>query len=80
VNAAVGRDDDTDGRNAWSLAALKAAKEHVRNVRDAVLADIADATSYSADDPSGSAASEDELDGTSDEWTDLDDFEWGDPF
>jgi superfamily II DNA/RNA helicase len=80
VNAAVGRDDDTDGRNAWPLAALKAAKEHVTDVRDAVLADIADATSYSADDPSGSAASEDEPDGTNDEWTDLDDFEWGDPF
>ncbi|MEF8940909.1 MAG: DEAD/DEAH box helicase family protein [Salinivenus sp.] len=53
VNAAVGRDDDAEGRNGWPLAALKAAKTHVAEVRDAVLDDIAAATDYTAsDDPS----------------------------
>jgi superfamily II DNA/RNA helicase len=65
VNAAVGRDDDTEGRNEWPLAALKRAKEHVAAVRDAVLADIADATDYTADaapEHSGPAGPERALD------------------
>jgi hypothetical protein len=80
VNAAVGRDDDTDGRNEWPLSTLKEAKEHVSDVRDSVLADIAGATDYSADDSSGAAASGSDTDDPDGEWTDLDDFEWGDPF
>ncbi|MFB6248220.1 MAG: DEAD/DEAH box helicase family protein [Salinibacter sp.] len=52
VNAAVGRDDATEGRNDWPLAALKAAETHVDDVRDAVLADIVAATDYTAPDDS----------------------------
>jgi superfamily II DNA or RNA helicase len=80
VNAAVGRDNDTEGRNAWPLATLKEAKERVPAVRDAVLADIADATNYSVDDASTDPPTDDEEDETDGEWSDLDDFEWGDPF
>jgi superfamily II DNA or RNA helicase len=96
VNAAVGRDDDTDGRNDWPLAALKDAKTHVPDVRDAVLADIAAATDYVAPDaPSArpeprsrgptTDADEDPHGSDAEEpgrgaWDNLDDVEWGDPF
>jgi hypothetical protein len=80
VNAAVGRDNDAEGRNAWPLAALKAAKEAVPDVRDAVRADIEAATDYSADAAATDRATGDEEGGTDGEWSDLDDFEWGDPF
>ena len=75
VNAAVDRDDDTDGRNDWPLATLKAAKHHVADVRNAVQAEIA----ATLDEP----AAQDEAppdDADPDDWRDLDDFEWGDPF
>ncbi len=93
VNAAVDRDDDTDGRNEWPLATLKEAKAHVSNVQDSVLADIEAATQYTAsDDPSPSPfsdskrnrrAGEDEAnspDSEANDWDELDDFEWGNPF
>jgi superfamily II DNA or RNA helicase len=80
VNAAVGRDNDTDGRNDWPLAALKEAKEAVSDVRDAVLADIEAATEYSAEDASDDPSTEEADDRNRGEWSDLDDFEWGDPF
>ena len=91
VNAAVGRDDDADGRNGWPLAALKEAKTHVAEVRDAVLDDIAAATDYTASAPPSdrsapvnpappsSADSPDETD-SPDEDDAFDDFDWGDPF
>jgi superfamily II DNA or RNA helicase len=83
VNAAVDRDDDTEGRNDWPLAALKEAKSHVADVRDSVLADIADATEYemsTAPEPSADFATDENDDSASAGWDDLDDFEWGDPF
>jgi len=80
VNAAVGRNDETEGRNAWPLAALKEAKEQVSEVRDAVRAEIEAATDYNAADASADPPTGDEEDGTDGEWSDLDDFEWGDPF
>jgi hypothetical protein len=87
VNAAVGRDDDTDGRNDWPLAALKDAKTHVADVRDAVLADIAAATDYTAsgDPPAPSEAQPGDAttDGEAPEDTpreDWNDVDWGDPF
>jgi hypothetical protein len=80
VNAAVGRDDDTDGRNAWPLAALKAAKEAVPDIRDAVCADIEAATDYSASDTTDDPSTDETDDENRGEWSDLDDFEWGDPF
>ena len=85
VNAAVDRDNETEGRNEWPLAALKEAKETVPDVRDAVRARIEDATSYTdaasgepsfSDDPQGPSQN----DASDDRWADLDDFEWGDPF
>ena len=78
INAAVGRDDDTEGRNDWPLAALKAAKSHVVEVRDAVMSDLSAALSESdrpADDASADEASG--RDASSDAW---DDVEWGNPF
>jgi hypothetical protein len=86
VNAAVGRDDEDEGRNAWPLAALKTAKENVPEVRDALLAHLEGVTKYSAEEapspPSSpnvdQAASTDE-DPTEDTWT-ADDVDWGDPF
>ncbi|HKL87449.1 MAG TPA: hypothetical protein VJ884_00495, partial [Salinibacter sp.] len=80
VNAAVGHDDDTEGRNEWPLTTLKAAKEQVSAVRDAVLADIADTTAYSAADTPNDPPTEGDEEETGSEWSDLDDFEWGDPF
>jgi superfamily II DNA or RNA helicase len=78
INAAVGRDDDTEGRNDWPLAALKAAKSHVVEVRDAVMSDLSAALSESdrpADDASADEASG--RDASGDAW---DDVEWGNPF
>jgi len=81
VNAAVGRDDNSDGRNDWPLAALKEAKTHVSEVRDAVLADITAATDYAAPDAPERASPHDNADEPADgTWDDIDDFEWGDPF
>ena len=74
VNAAVGRDDNSEGRNDWPLGALKAAKEHVIDVRDAVEADIQAALVET--DGSGSDDAPPPEKG-SDEW---DDVEWGNPF
>ena len=91
VNAAVGRDDDAEGRNGWPLAALKEARTHVAEVRDAVLDNIAAATDYTASGPPSdrsapvdpappsSADSPDETD-SPDEDDAFDDFDWGDPF
>ena len=83
VNAAMGRDDETEGRNEWPLAALKDAKTHVLDVRDAVLARIETATEYGVDaSPEGASSYEDEQtddDRTEDMW-DADDVDWGDPF
>ena len=78
INAAVGRDDDTEGRNDWPLAALKVAKSHVVEVRDAVMSDLSAALSESdrpADDASADEASG--RDASGDAW---DDVEWGNPF
>ncbi|PSQ51526.1 MAG: helicase [Bacteroidetes bacterium QH_10_64_37] len=83
VNAAMGRDDETEGRNEWPLAALKDAKTHVLDVRDAVLDRIETATEYGVDaSPEGASSYEDEQtddDRTEDMW-DADDVDWGDPF
>jgi len=83
VNAAMGRDDETEGRNEWPLAALKDAKTHVLDVRDAVLDCIETATEYGVDaSPEGASSYEDEQtddDRTEDMW-DADDVDWGDPF
>ena len=83
VNAAMGRNDETEGRNEWPLAALKDAKTHVLDVRDAVLDRIETATEYGVDaSPEGASSYEDEQtddDRTEDMW-DADDVDWGDPF
>ena len=83
VNAAMGRDDETEGRNEWPLAALKDAKTHVLDVRDAVLDRIETATEYAVNaSPEGASSYEDEQtddDRTEDMW-DADDVDWGDPF
>ena len=83
VNAAMGRDDETEGRNEWPLAALKDAKTHVLDVRDAVLDRIETATGYAVNaSPEGASSYEDEQtddDRTEDMW-DADDVDWGDPF
>ena len=83
VNAAMGRNDETEGRNEWPLAALKDAKTHVLDVRDAVLDRIETATEYAVNaSPEGASSYEDEQtddDRTEDMW-DADDVDWGDPF
>jgi hypothetical protein len=80
TNAAVGRDDNSDGRNDWPLADLKAAKSHVAAVRDAVRSDIEAAldADLSSDDslPTDAPAPDDEDAG----WDDVDEFDWGNPF
>ena len=86
VNAAVGRDDETTGRNEWPLAALKDAKEAVPAVRDAVLAHIRRETDIGGE-PSAGATEADDPDaptgdtpnGTDAEWN-ADAVDWGDPF
>ena len=78
INAAVGRDDDTEGRNDWPLAALKAAKSHVAEVRDAVMSDLSAALSKS--DRPAEDASADEASGDDDGGDAWDDVEWGNPF
>jgi hypothetical protein len=79
----MGRDDETEGRNEWPLAALKDAKTHVLDVRDAVLDRIETATEYAVNaSPEGASSYEDEQtddDRTEDMW-DADDVDWGDPF
>lgn len=83
VNAAMGRDDETEGRNEWPLAALKEAKKHVSEVRDAVLDHIETATEYRVDaSPDAASPPKDEQtddDRSEDTW-DADDVDWGDPF
>jgi superfamily II DNA/RNA helicase len=80
VNAAVGRNDNSEGRNDWPLDALKAARRHVADVRDTVQADIAAAVE-GADSTDAAPDAEGATSGPAhDDWTDLDDFEWGDPF
>jgi superfamily II DNA or RNA helicase len=82
VNEAMGRaDEDAEGRNEWPLAALKDAKEHVPAIRDAVLADVSDETSYGPADEADSAdpTSADETEDESAAW-DAKDVDWGDPF
>jgi len=83
VNAAVGRDDETKGRNAWPLTTLKAAKDHVPDARDAVIERIEAETSYCADaaDPPTPPDDESSADGRRrDASWDADDVDWGDPF
>ncbi|MFB6232135.1 MAG: DEAD/DEAH box helicase family protein [Salinibacter sp.] len=86
VNAAMGRDDGTDGRNDWPLAVLKDAKDRVPDARDAVLDRIESATEYRVDGAQGDGARDDEggqkgsTGSADDTWTAADDFEWGDPF
>jgi len=83
VNAAVDCDDDIKGRNEWPLAVLKEAKANVSNVRDSVLADIEAATEYNVSSPPEAAperAHDEDDNSASEDWDDLDDFEWGDPF
>ena len=77
VNAVMGRDDDTEGRNAWPLAALKNAKETVPEVRDAVIDHIASETAHGVDPPS--ADGEEETPDADNTW-DADDVDWGNPF
>ena len=83
VNAAVGRDDETEGRNGWPLAALKDAKEAVPAVRDAVLDEIAAETGTDADEPTtdGPAPPSGPPDDADENasWS-ADDVDWGDPF
>ena len=83
LNAAMGREDETDGRNAWPLATLKEAKEHVPDVRDTLLTHVDEATGYSIDDETRSAPPPDtdpvDETPTQDAWT-ADDVDWGDPF
>jgi superfamily II DNA or RNA helicase len=80
VNAAVGRDDASDGRNDWPLAALKNARTQVAAVRDAVLDTIAAALPDDAGAPDADAANEEGADGAPDEEGPFDDVDWGDPF
>ena len=83
VNAAVGRDDETEGRNEWPLATLKDAKEAVPRVRDAVLDEIAAETGTNTDEPAtdGPAAPSGPPDDADENasWS-ADDVDWGDPF
>ena len=84
VNAAMNRNDETEGRNEWPLAALKEAKEAVSDVRGAVLDHIETETEYRTGAPSdaGSASKTDEREQdrrTDDAW-EADDVDWGDPF
>ncbi|PSQ81066.1 MAG: helicase, partial [Bacteroidetes bacterium QS_1_63_11] len=83
VNAAVGRDDESDGRNGWPLATLKAAKDHVPDARDAVIERIEAETEYCTDAVDAAAPSGDESPendhGSNESW-DADDVDWGDPF
>jgi hypothetical protein len=72
VNRAMDRDTGPDGRNAWLQDELRAAKQRVPEIRDAVIAAIASATGYAM-----AAADESAAD---DAWDDLDDFDWGEPF
>jgi len=83
VNEAVGRDDETEGRNEWPLATLKDAKETVPEVRDAVIDRIETATTYGLDTTPDAApssknkkADNDQTDGT---WA-ANEVDWGDPF
>jgi len=83
VNAAMNRDDESDGRNAWPLAALQEAKGHVPEARDAVIERIESETTYGTDPANASAASENEspeTDCRADDSWDPDDVDWGDPF
>ena len=83
VNAAVGRDDESEGRNEWPLATLKDAREAVPRVRDAVLNEIADETGTDTDEPvtDGPAAPSGPPDDADEHasWN-ADDVDWGDPF
>ena len=83
VNAAVGRDDEAKGRNAWPLAALKTAKENVPEIRDAVLAHIGDAIGSDAPEDPDTASSpnpnQTSEESSEDAWR-ADDVDWGDPF
>jgi hypothetical protein len=80
----MGRDDETEGRNEWPLAALKEAKETVSDVRGAVLDHIETETEYRTSAPSdaGSASKTDERgqDRRTDDAWEADDVDWGDPF
>jgi DNA repair protein RadD len=83
VNAAMGRDDGSDGRNGWPLAALKAAKEHVPEARSTVIDYIEAKTEYYTDvsdaaAPPGNESLENDC-RTDGSW-DADDVDWGDPF
>lgn len=82
VNEAMGRgDEEATGRNGWPLDALKTAKERVPDVRDAVLSQITDATSYGSNDESdASDATSSGESATEDPTWDAEDVDWGDPF
>ena len=79
VNAAMGRDDETEGRNEWPLAALKDAKEQVPAVRDAVLDHIESETEYVLNRPPEDEGQDEGPSGVDETW-DADEVEWGDPF
>jgi hypothetical protein len=79
VNAAMERDDETEGRNEWPLSALTEAKEQVPAVRDAVLDHIESETEYVLDRPSEDGG-QDEGPSRLDKTWDADEVEWGDPF
>ena len=72
VNRAMDRDSGPDGRNAWMQDELRAAKQRVPEIRDAVIAAIESATGYAMEAADESAPE--------DAWDDLDDFDWGEPF
>jgi len=86
VNAAVGRNDETEGRNEWPLAALKDAREAVPAVRDAVLAHIRRETDIGGEPPADATEADDSDDSTGDApgGTDVgwnaDAVDWGNPF
>jgi superfamily II DNA or RNA helicase len=82
VNEQMGRgDEDADGRNEWPLAALKEAKEHVPEVRDAVLAHLTAETPYGPDDaPDGADTDPTDASNSDDTAWNADDVDWGDPF
>lgn len=84
VNAAMDRDDGSDGRNDWPLTALKKAKTHVRDARDTVLDRIETATEYRPESASDAALPPDdggqEDDSRENDTWDADNVDWGDPF
>ncbi|MFB6280087.1 MAG: DEAD/DEAH box helicase family protein [Salinibacter sp.] len=83
VNAAVGRDDESDGRNEWPLATLKAANDHVSDARDAVIECIEAETEYRTEPgnaPKSPGNDSSEAGRGRDESWDADDVDWGNPF